>query len=294
MRLDKAARGTDGTSAPLAHRAMAGRIAERANHRKEDGPMTNELFDAPETTTNGLSGTAGGTGRTASDSPGSGRSTTDTAKEQVQDVAHEGVHGGKHVVSVATDQAKEVASEAGHQAKALLDQARSELMDHAASQQNRVAEQLQSLSHELGSMASASQEEGLATDLAQQASRQVGTVAHWLSQREPGSLMGEMKDFARNKPGTFLAVAAGIGLVAGRMTRGVKAGPPVEGTEPGSPLASSPQEGVTAPAWAPPASPAAGVPANTLNEHPAAGAGRYPGDAELAESFPAQSNQMTP
>ena len=73
--------------------------------------MTNELFDTPETTTDGLSGTAGGTGRTASDSPGSGRSTTDTAKEQVQDVAHEGVHGGKHVASVATDQAKEVASE---------------------------------------------------------------------------------------------------------------------------------------------------------------------------------------
>ena len=169
-------------------------------------------------------------------------------------------------------------------------------MDHAASQQNRIAEQLQSLSQELGSMAAKSQHEGPASDLAQQASRQVGTLAHWLSQREPGSLMGEVKDFARNKPGTFLAVAAGIGLVAGRMTRGVKAGPPVEGTQPGSPMASSPQQGVTAPAWAPPASPAAaaGVPANTLSEHPAAGAGRYPGDAELAESFPAQSNQMTP
>ena len=163
MRLDEAARGRRGTSAPLARRAMARRIAERANHRKEDEPMTNELFDAPETTTNGLSGTAGGTGRTASDSPGSGRSTTDMAKEQAHDVADEGVQGGKHVAAVATDQAKEVASEAGHQAKALLDQARSELMDHAASQQNRVAEQLHTLSAELGSMASASQQEGLAT-----------------------------------------------------------------------------------------------------------------------------------
>jgi len=256
--------------------------------------MTNELFDTPETTTNSPSGTAGGLGSTVSDSVGSGRSTTETTKEQVQEVAHEGVQGGKHVAAVATEQAKEVASEAGHQAKALLDQARSELMDHAASQQNRVAEQLHTLSHELGSMASASQQEGLATDLAQQASRQLGTVAHWLSQREPGSLMGEMKDFARNKPGTFLAVAAGIGLVAGRMTRGVKAGPPVEAAQPGRPLASSPQEGGTAPAWAPPASPAAGVPANTLNEHPGAGAGRYLADAELAQSFPAQANQMTP
>jgi len=249
--------------------------------------MTTGLFDTPETTTSGPSGTAGGTDWAASDSPAGGQSTTDTAKEQVQDVADEGVQGGKHVASVATEQAKEVASEAGHQAKALLGQARSELMDHAASQQNRVAEQLHSLSHELGSMASTSQQEGLATDLAQQASRQVGNLAHWLSEREPGSLVGELRDFARNKPGTFLAVAAGIGLVAGRMTRGVKAGPPVEGTAPGSPTDSSPQQGIMAPAWAAPPAPAAaaGQSANPLNEHPA---------AELTESLPAQRNGLTP
>jgi len=208
------------------------------------------------------------------------------------------VEGAKHVATVATEQAKEVASEAGQQAKALLDQARSELMDHAAIQRTRIAEQLQSLSHELGSMAARSQQEGPARDLAQQASRQVGTLAHWLSQREPGSLVGELKDFARNKPGTFLALAAGIGLAAGRMTRGVTAGPPTEGTGSAGPMPSSPspQQDVTTPSWAPPASTtaAAGVPANIGNEHPATGAGRYPGDSELTESYPAQSNQMTP
>jgi hypothetical protein len=82
------------------------------------------------------------------------------------------------------------------------------------------------LSKELGSMASKSEQPGLAADLAGQASRQLGSAAHWVSEREPGSLVAELKDFARNKPGTFLAVAAGIGLVAGRMTRGVKAGTP--------------------------------------------------------------------
>ena len=99
-------------------------------------------------------------------------------------------------------------------------------MDHASSQQNRVAYQLSSLSHELGSMASKSDEEGLAKDLAQQASQQLDSIAHWLQVREPGDLITEVKDFARRKPGTFLAVAAGIGLLAGRMTRGVKAGAP--------------------------------------------------------------------
>jgi len=193
---------------------------------------------------------------------------------------------------VATEQAKEVASEAGHQAKALLDQARSELVDHAASQQDRLAEQLHSLSHELGSMAAASQQEGLATDLAQQASRQVGTVAHWLSQREPGSLVGELKDFARNKPSTFLAVAAGIGLVAGRMTRGVKAGPPAEESSPSGTLATSPaQAGITAQVWSSPAP--TSMPRAVVDDYPAGIKSPYPGNDEL-EKFPVAGNGNTP
>jgi len=191
---------------------------------------------------------------------------------------------------VATEQAKEVASEAGHQAKALLDQARSELVDHAASQQDRLAEQLHSLSHELGSMAAASQQEGLATDLAQQASRQVGTVAHWLSQREPGSLVGELKDFARNKPGTFLAVAAGVGLVAGRMTRGVKAGPPADSAA--GTLATSPaQAGITAQVWSSPAP--TSMPQAVVDDYPAGIKSPYPGNDEL-EKFPVAGNGNMP
>lgn|GEM_PF-2685762 len=249
--------------------------------------MTTEVFDTPERTGNGSSGE---TGWTSSDTPVRGQGATEIAKEQAQDVAHEGVVGGKHVASVATEQVQEVASEAGHQAKALLDQARSELMDHAASQQNRLAEQLHSLSHELGSMASTSQQEGLATDLAQQASRQVGTVAHWLSQREPGSLVGELKDFARNKPGTFLAVAAGIGLVAGRMTRGVKAGPPQDSPV-GTLATSQAQAGITAQVWSSPAP--TSMPHAVVEDYPTGSESPYPGNDEL-EKFPVAGNGNTP
>jgi hypothetical protein len=159
-------------------------------------------------------------------SDGNGHTAKDAAKEQARGVAQEGVEGGKHVASVATGQAREVASEAVQQARGLFDQARSELMEQVNSQQQRAAEQLHSFSHQLGSMASSSQQEGLAKDLAQQASRQVGKAAHWLSERDPAALGSEMKGFARNKPGTFLALSAGIGMIAGRMTRGAKAGPP--------------------------------------------------------------------
>lgn len=168
-----------------------------------------------------------------------GPSTKDAAKEGVRDVAQDGVQGGKHVASVAADQAKEVVSEAGSQAQALLAEAKSELLEQASSQKNRVTEQLNTLAQELGSMASSSDQNGLASDLAGQASRQVGAIANWVSEREPGSLVGELKDFARAKPGTFLVVAAGIGLAAGRLTRGVKAGVPQENSSSAPPATAT-------------------------------------------------------
>ncbi len=217
------------------------------------------------------------------------QSTKDTAKEEARSVAHEGVEGGKHVAAVGADQAKQVASEAGHQAKALLGQAQSELVDHASSQQHRVADQLHSLSRELGSMASKSDEEGLAKDLAQQASQQLGGIAHWLEKREPGDLITEVKDFARRKPGTFLAVAAGLGLVAGRMTRGVKAGAP-EQNDTGAELATTspvrrdvttPVSSVTSPGTA-----YGEDRPGLVTPNPQAGAGGYVGDPVIGEPFP--------
>jgi hypothetical protein len=245
--------------------------------------------------------TTGGSGATAptagvgTTSTGGTQSTKDTAKDEARGVAQEGVEGGKHVAAVGADQAKQVAGEAGHQAKALLGQAQSELVDHASSQQTRVADQLHSLSSQLGSMASKSDEEGLAKDLAQQASQQIGSVAHWLSQREPGDLISELKDFGRRKPGTFLAVAAGLGLLAGRMTRGVKEGTPdqggyrqggthqgayAQGTTPVRQDVVTPVSSVTSPGTAYEDRP------GLVTPNPQAGAGGYVGDPVIGEPFP--------
>ena len=247
-------------------------------------------------------GPAGGSGATAptagvgttsaTTGVGEDQSTKDTAKQEARGVAHDGVEGGKHVAAVGADQAKQVASEAGHQAKALLGQAQSELVDHASSQQNRVAYQLSSLSHELGSMASKSDEEGLAKDLAQQASQQLDSIAQWLQVREPGDLITEVKDFARRKPGTFLAVAAGIGLLAGRMTRGVKAGAPdqdirttdVAVTAPVRQDVTTPVSSVTSPGTA-----YGDDRPGLVTPNPTAGAGGYVGDPAIGEPFPSDT-----
>ena len=69
-------------------------------------------------------------------------------------------------------------------------------------------------------MASRSDESGPMSDLAQEASRRVGEISHWLDSHEPTDLVDEVKRFARRRPVAFLAIAAAAGVVAGRVTRG--------------------------------------------------------------------------
>jgi hypothetical protein len=154
--------------------------------------------------------------------PDDGSSTKDVAKDQASNVAGSAVGAGQQVAGVAKDQASNVAAEAAGQAKDVLGQARTELSQQAAQQQQRVAGGLRSIGSELGSMADRSEEPGVASDLARQASSTVHEVADWLEQRDPSGLLDEVTSFARRRPGAFLAIALGAGLAAGRLTRGLK------------------------------------------------------------------------
>lgn len=151
------------------------------------------------------------------------RSTADVAKDQAAEVAGTARDAGKHVAGVAGEQVGEVASEATHQVRQLVQQTRGELTEQAATQQQRVAGGLRSLSKELRAMAQGSDQAGMATDLVHQASDRTNAVASWLEQREPGHVLDEVTRFARQRPGTFLALAAGAGLLVGRLGRGLKA-----------------------------------------------------------------------
>ncbi|MDQ1752500.1 MAG: hypothetical protein QOE71_3556 [Pseudonocardiales bacterium] len=148
--------------------------------------------------------------------------TADTAKEQASEVKQGAVEATQHVAGVAKEQASNVTAEAGRQAKDLLDQARSELTGQAAAQQHRLAEKIAALGEELRCMAEGGENPGIATDLARHGSRAAQDMASWLSDREPGALVAELKTFARRRPGAFLVAAVGAGLLAGRLTRGLK------------------------------------------------------------------------
>ena len=122
------------------------------------------------------------------------------------------------VASTAGDEIRNVARETSDQARRLWQQTRSDLTDQASTQQDRAAQGLRTLSDQLQGM-SGSADEGLARDLVDDVARRAGELAGWLENRDPGALLEEARGFAQRKPGTFLALAAGLGVVAGRMSR---------------------------------------------------------------------------
>jgi hypothetical protein len=163
---------------------------------------------------------------------GGEQSAVEVTKDQAAQISQSAADAGQHVAQVAKDQLGTVAGEAGRQTKDLLHQTRTELTQQAGQQQQRVAEGLQALSKELHSMSRHEGETGLATDLARQGAHKAGELASWLDSREPGQLVNEVKTFARQRPGTFLLLAAGLGLAAGRLTRGVTASDSDAGAQP--------------------------------------------------------------
>ena len=147
------------------------------------------------------------------------------AKDQAASVAGGAVDAAKNVAGVAKEQVAQVATEARQQVRNLVGQARSELTDQAQVQQDRAAKGLHSLADQLRSMAEGSSQPGVATDLAHEAADKARQFAGFLENRDPGSVLDEVRSFARQRPGVFLALSLGAGIVAGRLARGLAADP---------------------------------------------------------------------
>jgi hypothetical protein len=148
-----------------------------------------------------------------------GNSSLGTAKHEAGDLKDTAVSEAGHVADTAKGEAKAVAQEVKYQAKDLFAQTQRELKDQANVQQQRAATGLRSVSDELDSMTSNAQNPGLAADLLRQASGRLSSASTWLGDRDPSSLLYEVKSFARRRPGTFIIGAAVLGIVAGRLTR---------------------------------------------------------------------------
>lgn len=152
-----------------------------------------------------------------------GESSSDAARREAGRVGGEAKDAAKEVVDTARDEAGNVKDEAVRQVKSLAATARDEAYGHASTQQDRLAKQSRIVSDDLQRLSRGEQPE---SDLVKQALSAVTDRAqrftHSLENKSPEELLGDVRRFAARRPWTFLAIAAGIGIAAGRLTRGLK------------------------------------------------------------------------
>jgi len=158
--------------------------------------------------------------RTAHNEQGSG--LTDDVRERGTEVGDHAKSAVTDVKDSAADRAREVAAEAKGQAQNLVEESRATLAGHANTQVNRLGETLTQLADELHRMASNSEQNGTAGPLVRELADRTQGIAQRIQGREAGDLLGEVRDFARRRPGAFLAGAAGLGFLAGRVGRGLR------------------------------------------------------------------------
>jgi hypothetical protein len=152
-------------------------------------------------------------------------STAGVAKEQAASVAGSAADAAKNVAGTAKEQVGQVATEAKKQVKDLVGQARTELTDQAQVQQERVAGGLKSVGDQLRALADGTGEPGPANDIAHQAADKVHEIAAWFENRDPGTVLADVKTFARQRPGAFLGLSLAAGVLVGRLAKGLAADP---------------------------------------------------------------------
>lgn len=147
-----------------------------------------------------------------------------TAKEEAKGVAEQAIGAGQQVVETAKDQAAQVFSQARTQLRSLLDEGMAEVRSQAGSQQQRITGALRSWSDELGAIVDG---QGLQDGPVSQLLSDVGDrgrrLVEWLDSHEPQDVLDEVARFARRRPAAFLALAAGLGVLAGRLARNLAA-----------------------------------------------------------------------
>src|SRR5690349_548949 len=192
----------------------------------------------------GTTGPSQGQHTTAStgtlDSPGSSAPAEGSStKERAQQAADTAKQEGAHVADTAVNEAQQVVGEAKDKAADLLSDARTQLDQQSKSGLQALASKLEELSGEVDSMVQGSNTQGMVTDLARQLSEKTRALSNRLSEREPKDVLEDVRGFARQRPGTFIAGAVVAGVVAGRLTRAAKQAHDEPSASSGSPTAAA-------------------------------------------------------
>lgn len=145
---------------------------------------------------------------------------TEQAKQKATEVASSAGQSAAEVADQAKGQAAEVAVTAVDQVAQVVGTARDELRNRASTEAANFGDRLGQVAEELRAMSQASSANGgVAANLVGGVADQVDKGARRLADGDLESALEDVKRVARNRPGTFLIGAVGMGFLVGRLLR---------------------------------------------------------------------------
>ena len=164
-------------------------------------------------TTTPLSGTA------RSQTESKAEETKEAAKQGVAEVAGTAQEQASALVEATKQQGAEVARDAKEHAQDLMGQTRDQLRAQANDQMRSLAETVHAIAQQLDGLTNGQPQQGMVLDMANQIASSAHRIGDHLDQGGMQAVVGDVKQFARRRPGAFLAASLLGGVVAGRMLR---------------------------------------------------------------------------
>jgi hypothetical protein len=168
-------------------------------------------------------------------SPGAyapGNSRTDDSSK-AQQVAGQTKQAAGNAVSevkdTATEQAQRVGAEAKAQARNVASDVRDKLGEQARTQNDRLVGSIRDTADQLDEMRG-DRGDSPASMVVTRVAEGGRQLADYLDRNGPEGVLQEVQDFARRRPGAFLATALAAGFVVGRLGKGVAKADPAAGS----------------------------------------------------------------
>ncbi|WP_250037510.1 hypothetical protein [Paractinoplanes maris] len=154
------------------------------------------------------------------------------AKEKAKEVAAQTGQASKEAAADVKDTAKEQAARVGQEAKAqvgnLASEVKGRVSDQARSQNDKLVSQIRSTADQLDEMRG-DRGDSPASAVVTRVAEGGRQLADYLDRNGPDGVLREVQDFARRRPGAFLATALAAGFVVGRLGKVVAKADPDAG-----------------------------------------------------------------
>jgi hypothetical protein len=147
--------------------------------------------------------------------------TAQQVRQAAQETAHEARTAAGEVAVTAKDQARTVAHEAREQTRHVLHQLRRHTDEQARHQSRRAADTIRQWTGELEAIGDNAKPDSPMRGMVQQVAEQGHRAADYLETEGIQGAVRDVQDFARRRPGLFLAGALVAGFLVGRAVKAV-------------------------------------------------------------------------